>query len=488
MEDIKGKKNKVKLVALSTIIILFLVYLTGCRSELWKKDFKEKDAPQPKIETNESIPKYDGEKSKAISYVYTTKRELTLTFSGMGDEKMMKELLDELDKFQIKAVFFLPGMRVAEEPEIAKDILKRGHEIENNTLNRVDLTELSYQNIYKEIQKTNEIIKKEIGVTPKYLRTKSGKYNDDVCLAAAQSGLEAVITYSINPKDWDMKSAKKIGDYIEKYITRGGIIALNADKNPEIIQSIPLIAKAVDDVGYKLVPLSKLLEGSYERKPLQAIKGYDGAKINEKIGESQYDIVYKINTDKKEIALTFDDWGRDITITKILDILDKYNIKASFFLRGNGVEKNPNLAKAIAEAGHDIANHTYSHPVITNITPEELQYEVVKCHQVLTEAIQEQPKMFFRPPTGEINEATAKIIADCGYKTISLFDVSPHDWDVKNSAEDIVNFILENTDKGSIILLHLQDEISTVESLPTIIENLKSMGYSFATISELMNK
>ena len=123
---------------------------------------------------------------------------------------------------------------------------------------------------------------------------------------------------------------------------------------------------------------------------------------------------------KNEIALTFDDWGRDITVTKILDILDKNDIKASFFLRGNGVEQNPNLAKAIAEAGHDVANHSYSHPIITSITAEEIASEVIKCHQVLTEAIQEQPKMLFRPPTGEINDSTAKIIAACGYETIAL--------------------------------------------------------------------
>lgn len=488
MIDLKNKKDKIKVATLITIIVLILISLIVYINNLWEKNSKEKDISVNNIEVKEDMPKYNGEKSKAISYVYTTKKELALTFSGMGDEKTINQILDELDKFKIKAVFFLPGMRVAEEPNIAQEILKRGHEIENNTLNRKELTELSYENIYKEIQKTNEIIKKETGVAPKYIRTKSGNYNDDICLAAAQSGLDAVITYSINPKDWDMKSAKEIGDYVEKYITRGGIIALNTDKNPEVIKSISLIAKAVNDVGYKLVPLNKLLEGEYERKPLQAIKGYDAAKINKNIEENEYDIIYKINTDKKEIALTFDDWGRDITITKILDILDKYNIKASFFLRGNGVEKNPNLAKAIAEAGHDVANHSYTHPVVTNITAEELQYEVVKCHQVLTEAIQEQPKMLFRPPTGEIDEPTAKVIAGCGYKTISLFDVSPHDWDVKNNTEDITNFILKNTDKGSIILLHLQDDISTIDALPVLIENLKNMGYSFATISQLLNK
>ncbi|GAA0122938.1 MAG: polysaccharide deacetylase family protein [Clostridium argentinense] len=469
------------------IIVLILISLIVI-SNLSKKNSNENDISINKIEKGDKISRYNGKKSKEISYVYTTKKELTLTFSGMGDEKMMKQILDELDKFKIKAVFFLPGIRVAEEPDIAQEILKRGHEIENNTLNRKELTELSYEDIYKEVQKTNEILKKEIGVTPKYLRTKSGAYNEDVLLVAAQTGLDAVVTYSINPKDWDMKSAEEIGSYVEKYITRGGIIALNTDKNPQVIKAISLIAKAVDDVGYKLVSLDTLLEGSYERKPLQSIKGYDAAKINENAKDSEYNIVYKADTDKNEIALTFDDWGRDITVTKILDILDKNDIKASFFLRGNGVEQNPNLAKAIAEAGHDVANHSYSHPIITSITAEEIASEVIKCHQVLTEAIQEQPKMLFRPPTGEINDSTAKIIAACGYETIALFDVSAHDWDVNNSPKEVINFIVENTNKGSIILLHLQENSSTLKVLPDIIEHLKNKGYSFTTVSKLLNK
>ncbi|MBD8047595.1 polysaccharide deacetylase family protein [Clostridium faecium] len=469
------------------IIVLILISLIVI-SNLSKKNSNENDISINKIEKGDKISRNNGKKSKEISYVYTTKKELTLTFSGMGDEKMMKQILDELDKFKIKAVFFLPGIRVAEEPDIAQEILKRGHEIENNTLNRKELTELSYEDIYKEVQKTNEILKKEIGVTPKYLRTKSGAYNEDVLLVAAQTGLDAVVTYSINPKDWDMKSAEEIGSYVEKYITRGGIIALNTDKNPQVIKAISLIAKAVDDVGYKLVSLDTLLEGSYERKPLQSIKGYDAAKINENAKDSEYNIVYKADTDKNEIALTFDDWGRDITVTKILDILDKNDIKASFFLRGNGVEQNPNLAKAIAEAGHDVANHSYSHPIITSITAEEIASEVIKCHQVLTEAIQEQPKMLFRPPTGEINDSTAKIIAACGYETIALFDVSAHDWDVNNSPKEVINFIVENTNKGSIILLHLQENSSTLKVLPDIIEHLKNKGYSFTTVSKLLNK
>lgn len=435
---------------------------------------------------DQKIVPYYGEKSRAVSYVYTARKELALTFNGMGDSQTMRRLLDELDKFQIKATFFLPGMRVAEEPDIARDILARGHEIENNTLNRLDLTKLSYEQIYKEIHLANEVIQKETGVKPRYVRTKSGDYNDDVRLAAAHLGMDAVIQYNINPKDWDMKDAQAIGHYVERYISRGGIISLNTDKNPEVIAAIALIAKAAKEIDYKLITLDELMKNGGERKPLEQIPGYDKAQINLNAKNPAYKLVYNVDTNKKQVALTFDDWGSDKTVSKILDILKEHQVPATFFLRANGVKNNPNLARAILEDGHDVANHTYSHPVITDIPPEKLQQEVVEAHKAITEAIQQQPTMLFRPPTGEINDQAGKAVASAGYPIIAMYDVTTLDWDANNSAQDIVNGIMSKTKPGSVILLHMLDDIHTIEALPTAIEGLKKKGYTFVKMADMI--
>lgn len=465
-------------------LLLTMALLTGCEIFGGNDHSAEKDSGTN--ETVQKIVRYKGEKSSAISYVYTAKKELALTFNGMGDKKTMKRLLDELDTYQIKATFFLPGMRVAEEPDIAKDIMSRGHEIENNTLNRLELNKLSYEQIYKEIQLTNEVIKKETGVTPRYVRTKSGDYNDDVRLVAAQLGMDAVISYNINPKDWDMKDAQAIGEYVEKYLSRGGIISLNSDVNPEVIPSIEHIAKAAADIGYSLIPLSDLVSNGGERKPLEQIPGYDAAKINLDTKEASYKLVNKADTNEKQVALTFDDWGRDKTVTKILDILEENDVKATFFLRANGVENNPNLARAMIEDGHDVANHSYSHSVITTLTPEELQEDTVKAHQVITEAIQQQPTMLYRPPTGEIDDQSGKVVAAAGYPVIAMYDVTTLDWDVNNSAADIVDGVMKKTENGSVILLHILDDINTIEALPTVIEGLKQQGFSFVKMSDMI--
>ncbi|MED4750050.1 polysaccharide deacetylase family protein [Brevibacillus choshinensis] len=438
--------------------------------------------------TIQSIPRYSGEKSKVIPFVYTAKKELTLTFNGMGDEATMTRLLDELDKHQIKATFFLPGMRVAEEPNIAKEILSRGHEIENNTLNQLDMTKLGYDQIYKEIQLSNEVIQKQTGVTPRYVRTKSGDFSDDVRLAAAALGMNGVVGYSINPKDRDMKDAKAIGEYVERFMSRGGIISLNTDINPEVIPAISHIANAAKEIGYQLVPFEQLLANGGERKPLEQIPGYDAAKINPHVKDATYRLIYQVETSKPQIALTFDDWGSDKTVTKILDILEQHDVKATFFLRAKGVEDNPNLARAMVEGGHDVANHSYSHPVVTTLSPAQLQQDLVKAHRVITEAIQQQPVMLFRPPTGVVNDETGKVIAAVGYKDIAMYDVTTLDWDSKHSANDIVNGIMKQTKNGSIILLHMLDDIHTTEALPTAIESLKRKGFTFVKMADLIKE
>lgn len=404
----------------------------------------------------------------------------------MADEQTMDLLLDELDLHGIKATFFLPGIRVAEEPNLAKRVLSRGHEIESNTLNQLDMSELSYEQIYKEIQLSNEIIEQETGVVPRYLRTKSGDYNDDIRLVTAQLGMDAVVSYNINPKDWDMKDAKSIGEYVERYISRGGIISLNTNINPEVIASIAYISKAAEDIGYKFVPLKQLIESNPKRKPYTEIAGFDAVKVNLDYENEQPVLFYNSHSNEKKISLTFDDWGSDKTVTKVLDILAAYDLKATFFLIGSGVERNPNLASAILDAGHEVASHTYSHKIVTTMTPIELQEDLVKGHEVLTEALQQQPSMLIRPATGEIDEESAKVMAAAGYPLIALFDVTAWDWDVNNKAEDIVRKITTQTEPGSIVLLHILDDTHTIEALPTVIEKLQSKGYQFVKMSELV--
>ncbi|WP_239614045.1 polysaccharide deacetylase family protein [Cohnella mopanensis] len=480
MFDGDRAKNGVKIV----IFALILAGLTGCN--FFGGTGKSTGQSSATNEPRKPNVEFNGEMSKVIPNVYTARKELSLTFNGLGDKKTILALLDELDNYHIKATFFVPGMRVAEEPDLVKEIVARGHEIENNTLNRLDMTKLSYEQMVDEIGLSNDVIKKNTGITPKYVRTRSGDYNDNVRLAAAYNGMDAVVVYSMFLHNWQQESDDEKELYVRKYINRGGIITVDTEENNNVVESIPILARAAAEVGYGFIPLSQLIEHGGIRKPYTEIKGYDAVKINPNYKDAKYNLIYDKETDKKEIALTFDDWGTDYTITKILDILAEHDVKATFFLRAKGVEANPNLARAMIEGGHDVANHSYTHPVVTTLSAEALQEDVVKAHQVITEAIQQQPTMLFRPPTGEIDDQTAKVIAAIGYPDIALYDVTTFDWDSKNSAEDIVNSIMKQTENGSVILLHMLDDIHTIEALPTAIERLKEKGFTFVKMADLI--
>ncbi|WP_370452177.1 polysaccharide deacetylase family protein [Cohnella sp. AR92] len=473
-------KLRLRWLMLPALAAMFLG-TAGCGLFGGNKDSMENagtSVPSPEI------VRYNGEPIRAVPFVYTSGEELSLTFNGLGDADTMQKLLDELDQYGIKATFFVPGMRAAEEPELAQEILARGHEIENNTLSRLDMTKLDYQQVYKEIHLANQVIERETGVVPNYLRTKSGDYTDDVRLAAAQEGMKAVVVYSLFLHNWQGETEQEKYLYIRKYITRGGILTIDTQEFETVLEAIPLIAKAAEEVGYRLIRLDELMSHGGERKPLEQIPGYDAVRVQPNYENANYRLIYDLGTDKKEVSLTFDDWGTDYTITRILRILDEYDVKATFFARANGVEANPNLAKAILDHGHDVANHSYAHSVATTLSVQDLQEDLVKAHQVITEAIQQKPTMLFRPPTGEVDDKTAKVIAAIGMPDIALYDVTALDWDSNNSADDIVNSVMKQTKNGSVILLHMLDDIHTLEALPVILDKLQQQGYSFVKMAD----
>lgn len=297
----------------TTISFIILILLSACfvqeKNENVVSVTPEIDIP---AKTKESIP--------PISQVTTTEKKMALTFNGLADENIMNDILNELDRFNIKATFFLQGMRVAEDPEIAKDILERGHSVQNNTLNHILPDDLSYEEAYVELFLTNKVMEEHLNIKPKYARTRSGDSSKSFEDAAAQLNMD-VVTYSINPKDSDMKSAEEIAEYIDRFATRGAIIELNTYINPEVIRAIQLIHENSIKSGFKLTTFEDVLDGAYVTS--------DGLQSNElAVSKVSHDkkpvIINKFNTNEKEIALTFDDWASDNTILTILDILDEY--------------------------------------------------------------------------------------------------------------------------------------------------------------------
>ncbi|MFL0247903.1 polysaccharide deacetylase family sporulation protein PdaB [Candidatus Clostridium stratigraminis] len=194
--------------------------------------------------------------------------------------------------------------------------------------------------------------------------------------------------------------------------------------------------------------------------------------------------IYNVDTKDKKVALTFDvSWGDDNT-PKLLDILDKYNIKATFFLVGAWIDDNEALVKDMVKRGHELGNHTNKHPDINKISKEKLIEEIMTCDAKILSVTGEGTKLF-RFPEGTYNDNAIKTVKATGHIPIQ-WDVDSIDWR-ENGAGIEYNRVIKKTKPGSILLFHNNAKY-TPENLPKIIEKLKSEGYKFVKVSDLIYK
>lgn len=469
---------------LATLLVLIL--LAGCSSTNSAPPITDRYKGSTANEQHGNLTQYEGEPSRVVKHVYTTARKMALSFEGLPDKDKLKKVLDELDRYQAKATFFVTGMRAAEEPELLKEIEKRGHEVQSLGLKRHNYNDSTYQEMAQTMQLGKQTIEQALEHELQYVRAVTSEPNEMLGLAAAYSGYDAVIGYSLFLKDSDLDEQFTSAKDLRIFITRGGIVCIDLERNSRIDELLALVHEAVSEVGYELATVSAVMQDELEYKPFDEIEGGDFAKINPATADTTYTVVENGDRSINEVSLTIDDWGTDYTVTQIIDILTEYDVPATFFVRVNGAERNPSLARSILEAGFEVANHTYSHPVITTISDEELQEEVVKAHQILTEALQQPPLKLFRPPTGAFDERSARTVAATGYTTIADYDLTTKDWDNTNDAHDILQTVLDNVQNGSIILIHMLDDIHTVEALPQIIEEVRARGYTFVPMSKMV--
>jgi len=186
----------------------------------------------------------------------------------------------------------------------------------------------------------------------------------------------------------------------------------------------------------------------------------------------------------KHIALTFDDGPHPKYTPRILEILRRYNVKATFFVVGFMAEKYPTLVKAELGGGHSVGNHTYHHVNLSKIPEAYVATEIKACGEVLASIGGRAPHLF-RPPGGDYNESVAQVIDTLGYELI-LWTDDPGDY--ASPGEDvIVQRTLDAISPGGIILIH--DGVQqTVDVLPTLIKELKARGYEFVTIDEMIKE
>jgi len=199
------------------------------------------------------------------------------------------------------------------------------------------------------------------------------------------------------------------------------------------------------------------------------------------------EIVPRVETPEKLVALTFDDGPTPEFTGEILQILKEEDVKATFFLIGGALEKHADEGKKIVSEGHEIGNHSYSHVRMILVTPSFVKEEIEKTDELIrSTGYQKTPH--FRPPYGKKLFALPFYLSQNNRKSIT-WDVEPETFpEVAKTAEAITKYVLENTQNGSIILLHVMydPQKKSLTAVKPIIEGLKQKGFRFVTVSELI--
>lgn len=209
------------------------------------------------------------------------------------------------------------------------------------------------------------------------------------------------------------------------------------------------------------------------------------ASVNAFAGGNRKLPIYCVETEKKQVAISFDAaWGNDDT-ENLINILKEYNVPATFFVVGAWVDKYPESVKQLCNAGHRIENHSNTHPHMPSLSPTQMADEITACNKKITKVAGRTPTLF-RCPYGDYDNATVSAVESLNMKAVQ-WSVDSLDWKDNSTAESICTRVVSKVQPGSIVLFH-NDAEHTPEALPGILKSLKAKGYEFVFIEDLLLK
>lgn len=199
-----------------------------------------------------------------------------------------------------------------------------------------------------------------------------------------------------------------------------------------------------------------------------------------------YDAAYVGDSDKPVLYLTFDAGYENGCMPQILDTLKAHQVPAAFFLVGDYLEMRPDLVKRMAEEGHTVGNHTWTHPDMSKLSDKEaFAGELEQVETLYREITGQKMEKFYRPPQGTYSQENLELAKELGYKTV-FWSLAYADWDNNDqpSAETAFSKLLPRTHNGAVILLHATSRTNTA-ILDELLTRWKDMGYTFAPIGSL---
>lgn len=477
--------------------------------------------------------------------VYTTDQAAALTFFGVANQKALTPVLAELKRIQSIGTFFVSAEDIKNNPKVIKQIADAGHEFGAAILPK---NGLDYVSVCKQIAEIKKLLQ-PYGVEIRLIKQVYNPLADEVQEAASAMGMYLVgqSTNLVRGVDENATNAQPIIDALFQNsghtVKRGSILHIRLDFykksdtlaaelvriiHDQLLQNSAYQADGGQNAGYSFESVLQLLssKNTYtyplpNGQLLPEVKGqiYEGhlngmtdaekfnfmqahylgnpdtASVEGLPGFSEEEIdrldtTGKIDTgNSNTVFLTFDDWGTDKTLNQLLYVLEKHNIKATFFIRTQFVSSNPNLLRAIAEKGHEIASHTDTHLTLANagsvtghynsLSTQQvtaLRQDLLRSYETLEKVVgdmkNEKGKPIlsknFRPPTLAMGRTGMESIFDCGFTHSISGDLSTGDYKI-SSANELFSLLVNGmhlswTDeprritKGSVVVLHISDE------------------------------
>lgn len=530
--------------------------------------------------------KNNGKFGTVVNTVYTTDQALAFTFYGIHYKEVLYDVLEKLDDIDAKGTFFITIDELETNADDIKLIVSKGHEIGICLTTKIGS---DYNSVAKYIITMQNKLEEQYGIKPNLVRypyvievadeilevissTGCTLVWQDISIASSKVGVDGslkdVIGNTFNAGNITARRGYIMYFRMDYYKDEALIGNLITNIYENRIKNITYEDDTINNGSdYKVITLSKLMnsdrvytyplnEDKYiggtgdiysghfddltEQEVLKFIQGrYVGTpSVNNESTLPGFtkDELGKLDTsgrftEDKVLFLTFDDWGSDKTINQILYVLNKYDVKASFYVRTNYVDRNPNLLRAIALEGHDIGSHTDGHNPFANsdifiseydtsliytsltydellLRKEDLSTSYYKLQSIIGDVdVNGLPALtkIFRPPTLAMSKGGMEAIFDMGFDYIVSGDFSTHDYEANNSnelAKKILSGIVKNDGStyqlrnGSILVMHMSDDTSTpistaditAEALDIVIPILLADGYKFGRVSDYLNE
>lgn len=408
-----------------------------------------------------------------VDQIPTSEKLIALTIENAQEPDTVAQAYRILQEQGAGATFFIPAKAAVENETLVRSMISAGNELGNYGLEPQYWGDSPSAAIKRQLLSAGDSIAK-LGGKPQLIRPPFGYYEDNFLQAAADYHPEATVVRGIDTGDWMLTTPQAVLERVLSSVSNGSIINVNMQAKAAVA-ALPTIIGELKNAGYRFVTVSEMLGKIKKEKPEQP-----------KVQVLPYQVLYSRALPRPAVALTFDDGGNANQVTALLAVLREYNVKSTFFLLGNWLEANPQLAKRIIDEGHEIGNHSYNHPQFTRLSKSEMEKQIQACEEALRQGTGQTIKPYFRPPYGDFNSTTSDVLKERGYQAMVIWNVDSRDWTGAGSSQMVEN-IMQNVANGSIVLFHLHGA-NTVAALGQLIPRLQAQGYQCVTISKILKK